>query len=172
MTTLCDLEPGQRAVVLGWVGKAPPTRLLEMGLDPYTFADSLLGVLAQRLVRTVCGECNERYVPKSDEVKDLKRHYGTKAEFDKLKVAQRTLKLARGKGCSKCFNSGYRGRLALHELLVVTPEIRKMIQEREQSDKVRAVAVKKGMSLLKQDGIKKVLAHMTDLNEVLAHTVA
>src|SRR5947208_1551813 len=95
-------------------------RLLDMGLDPFNFADALLCVLAQRLVRRVCAECKDEYHPEKEEFDELAHAYGEE-EFAKLGVKyDNDFNLFRGKGCQACNNSGYRGRAAIHELLVAT----------------------------------------------------
>jgi type II secretory ATPase GspE/PulE/Tfp pilus assembly ATPase PilB-like protein len=147
------------------------TRLLEMGLDPFTFGSSLLGILAQRLIRRVCSSCIERRAPTPDEFQELREHYGDGAGFDALRLDRRKLEIARGKGCESCFGTGYKGRLGIHELLVVTPEVRRCIQKRTEADEVGRAARHAGMVTLKQDGIRKVLQGLTDLREVLAITV-
>jgi len=147
------------------------TRLLEMGLDPFTFGSSLLGVLAQRLVRRICDKCTETYSPTSEEFEELKAQFGDKARFDALKVDRKRVSLARGKGCDACFNTGYRGRVGIHEFLVVTPPVRKLIQQKGQADAIGKAGRDAGMLTLKQDGIRKVLKGLTDLKEVMSITL-
>ncbi len=144
------------------------TRLLEMGLDAFTFGDSLLAVLAQRLVRRVCDSCREHYTPSPDEFQALRAQFGDNAKFDAMKVDRKRLQLVRGGGCELCFHTGYRGRAGIHELLVITPEIRKLVHARAESEAIRKAARAGGMMLLKQDGIRKVIEARTDLREVLA----
>jgi type II secretory ATPase GspE/PulE/Tfp pilus assembly ATPase PilB-like protein len=148
------------------------TRLLEMGLDPFTFGDSLLAVLAQRLVRRICDSCRESYTPPADEFNALRSHFGDNARFDAMKVERKKLQLVRAAGCELCFNTGYRGRAGIHELLVVTPEIRKLVHARAESAAIRKAAIASGLWLLKQDGIRKVIEGRTDLKEVLATCVS
>ncbi len=140
------------------------TRLLDMGMDPYTFGDSLLCVLAQRLLRTLCKECKERYAPAEEDWAKIRHEYGDDEGFDRLDRSK--AELARPKGCERCNRTGYRGRLGIHELLVVDDEIRHLVYEKALSSKVRAAALKKGMVMLKQDGLRKVLRGLTDLAEV------
>jgi type II secretory ATPase GspE/PulE/Tfp pilus assembly ATPase PilB-like protein len=147
------------------------TRLLEMGLDPFTFGSSLLGVLAQRLVRRICDKCTESYAPSSEEFEELKTQFGDKARFDALKVDRKRVSLGRGKGCDACFNTGYRGRVGIHEFLVVTPPVRKLIQQKGQADAIGKAGRDAGMLTLKQDGIRKVLKGLTDLKEVMSITL-
>ncbi len=142
------------------------TRLLDMGLDPYTFGDSLLAVVAQRLLRTLCKECRERYAPSEEEWTKLRHEFGDDALWDRQGWSRPKAELARPRGCDRCNKTGYRGRLGIHEELVVDDEIRHLIYGKALSSKVREAAVRKGMVMLKQDGIRKVMRGLTDLAEV------
>jgi type II secretory ATPase GspE/PulE/Tfp pilus assembly ATPase PilB-like protein len=148
------------------------TRLLEMGLDPFSFGNSLLGVLAQRLVRRICPKCVEKYAAPADDFQELRSRYGDPARFDALKVDKRRLTLARGKGCEACFNTGYKGRAGIHEFLTVGPHLRSLVQKRAQADEIGAEARANGMLTLRQDGIRKVLQGVTDLKEVMTNTMS
>ena len=144
------------------------TRLLDMDIDPFNFADALLGIMAQRLVRTLCGACKEEYAPSPDEFAELVRDYGAE-HWDKVGVSYSTsLRLFRPKGCPKCNGSGYKGRMGIHELLVATDEIKRMIQKRKPIEELRALAIREGMTTLLQDGIQKVLRGHTDFKQVRA----
>ena len=146
---------------------APETliRLLDMGMDPFNFADALLGVLAQRLVRTLCKDCKEKYHPTKDEFNVLVRSY--EGGFDALGVTYNAdLFLYKPRGCNECGNTGYRGRTGLHEILVGTNEIKSLIQNRAKMDELRKRAIKDGMTTLMQDGIRKILLGQTDLIQV------
>ena len=141
------------------------TRLLDMGMDPFNFADALLGVLAQRLVRTFCKDCKETYHPTTEEYDSLVRTYD--GDFDALGIPYKNdLLLYRPKGCSKCGNSGYRGRTGIHEILVGTEPLKSLIQGRAKMEEIRAQAIQDGMTTLMQDGIRKVLLGLTDLLQV------
>ncbi|OHB77741.1 MAG: hypothetical protein A2Z34_03070 [Planctomycetes bacterium RBG_16_59_8] len=142
------------------------TRLLDMGLDPYTFGDSLLAILAQRLVRTFCKECVEPVQPTGEEWTILRHEYGDDARFDALKMSPEKVKIGKLKGCEHCNKTGYKGRMGLHEILIVDDEIRQLIYRKAQSALVREEAIKKGMILLKQDGVRKIIMGKTDLAEV------
>ena len=142
------------------------TRLLDMGLDPFNFADALLGVLAQRLARTLCKACKEAYPASAAQVEELRQAYGA-AAFDALELGA-AVQLARGVGCADCNQSGYRGRVGLHEQLVATPEIKRLIQQRARIAEVAACAQQEGMTTLLQDGVLKVLAGVTDMPQVKA----
>jgi type II secretory ATPase GspE/PulE/Tfp pilus assembly ATPase PilB-like protein len=146
---------------------APDTiiRLLDMGMDPFNFADALLGVLAQRLVRTLCEHCKEKYHPSRKEFDALVRAYD--GEFTLLGFEYTDdFHLYRAKGCVNCGNTGYRGRTGLHELLVGTDAIKTMIQGRAKIEDIRVQAIKNGMGTLMQDGIRKVCLGFTDLIQV------
>jgi len=148
---------------------APETivRLLDMGIDPLNFADSLIGILAQRLVRTLCKKCKEEYHPTKEEYSEMIRNYGDEP-FAKLNIPYTDdLKLFRPKGCNACNNTGYRGRMGIHELLVSTDEIKRAIQKRESVESLRKTAISQGMTTLLQDGIIKVIQGHTDLHQVL-----
>ncbi len=141
------------------------TRLLDMGMDPFNFADALLGVLAQRLVRTLCKDCKEAYNPSREEFDALVRSYA--GDFDALGFKYNSdLVLYRPKGCTKCGNTGYKGRTGIHEILVGTDELKSLIQGRAKMEEIRAQAIKDGMTTLMQDGIRKILVGMTDLMQV------
>ena len=141
------------------------TRLLDMGMDPFNFADALLGVLAQRLVRTLCSDCKEKYNPTQEEFDTLVRSYA--GDFDKLGVTYNSdLVLYRPKGCPRCGNTGYRGRTGIHEILVGSDALKSLIQGRAKMEEIREQAVEDGMTSLMQDGIRKVLLGMTDLIQV------
>lgn len=159
-------------------------RLLEMGIDPFNFADALLGILAQRLVRRLCVKCREVYVPAESELDHLAELFLSDfpdpalidfAPPEKMQLlggwvraagAQGQLRLYRAKGCGACDQIGYRGRLAVHELLVASRELRALIAQRAPVAAIRAQAMKEGMRTLRQDGILKVLAGETDLEQV------
>jgi type II secretory ATPase GspE/PulE/Tfp pilus assembly ATPase PilB-like protein len=147
---------------------APETiiRLLDMGIDPLNFADSLLGILAQRLVRTLCKQCKEPYHPTTEEFEEIVESYGPKL-FGKLNIAYKDdLTLYRLKGCDKCDKSGYKGRMGIHELIVNTDEVKRLIQKHESVEVIRDVAIEQGMTTLLQDGIIKSFQGMTDFKQV------
>jgi type II secretory ATPase GspE/PulE/Tfp pilus assembly ATPase PilB-like protein len=144
------------------------TRLLDMGLDPFSFADALQGVIAQRLARTICVNCKERYRPGKEEYDALAFNYGEE-EFSRLGIPyDDRFILHNGKGCETCRGTGYKGRLGLHELLVVTDEIRSLIHSHGTVADIRKVAQAQGMTTLIQDGIVKVLQGLTDYTQVKA----
>ena len=141
------------------------TRLLDMGMDPFNFADALLGILAQRLGRTLCKDCKEKYHPSREEFDTLVRAYD--GDFEALGFEYNDdFFLYRPKGCSKCANTGYRGRTGLFEILVGTDEMKSLVQNRAKMEDIRAQAIKDGMTTLMQDGIRKVCMGVTDLIQV------
>jgi type II secretory ATPase GspE/PulE/Tfp pilus assembly ATPase PilB-like protein len=145
------------------------TRLIDMGLDPFSFADALLGVLAQRLARGLCKQCRVQYVPSDSELDELGAAYGREAFQAYLKEEHPFgLKLWKAPGCPACGKTGYKGRLGLHELLVGTDDLKRAIQRKAPIDEIRRIAAEGGMITLLQDGIRKVIEGHTDLKQVLA----
>jgi len=142
------------------------TRLIDMGIDPFNFADAMLGILAQRLVRTLCRECREAYRPEAAEIEELAAAYGP--GFEELGVDPGKLTLYRPRGCGACNNTGYRGRTGLHELLLGTDAMKAIIQRKGRVEEIREQAVADGMRTLYQDGIAKVLRGLTDIKMVRA----
>jgi type II secretory ATPase GspE/PulE/Tfp pilus assembly ATPase PilB-like protein/putative methionine-R-sulfoxide reductase with GAF domain len=147
---------------------APETivRLLEMGIDPLNFADSLLGILAQRLVRTLCKNCKEEYHPTKEDYDELVTNYGEEM-FETLNFPyNENLKLCRPVGCSKCENTGYRGRMGLHELLISSDRIKELITKKATIEQIRNASIDEGMRTLLQDGIEKIFRGFTDFSQV------
>jgi type II secretory ATPase GspE/PulE/Tfp pilus assembly ATPase PilB-like protein len=144
------------------------TRLVDMGMDPFNFADALLGVLAQRLVRKLCPECKEAYHPTRFEYEQLKRICGE--HFDsRIGIAYSDdLQLYKVKGCSVCKNTGYKGRMGLYELLIASDGIKKAVIEHGRAEEIRKLAMKEGMATLLQEGIQQVFAGATDLKQVMS----
>ena len=160
------------------------TRLLDMGMDPFNFADALLGILAQRLAKKLC-DCKESYVPDAEELRlftveyseELRHSAAWKADYagetkklieswNTLYAQDGQLKFYRHVGCDKCNKTGYKGRIGLHELLIADDGIKKLIQERARVAEVFAAAVEGGMRTLKMDGMEKVMMGLTDLKMV------
>ena len=141
------------------------TRLLDMGMDPYNFADALLCILAQRLVRTLCKDCKKKYHPTEKEFADLVHAYGGEEEYNKRCGIPYNddFTLYKANGCNACNNTGYRGRMGLHELLVGTPTMKRAIIDQKTVEEMRKLAMEEGMKTLLQDGIEKVIAGHTDL---------
>ena len=163
-------------------------RLLDMGMDPFNFADALLGILAQRLAKRLCGKCKQPYVPGAEEIKALLNEYcqellntspfkkdGKTAYENVYKDLVKSygnekgqLTLYKKTGCESCGGTGYRGRVGLHELLIGTDTMKKLIQEHARVAEMVAVALEEGMRTLKMDGIEKVLQGITDIAQVRA----
>ncbi|QPJ66847.1 MAG: GspE/PulE family protein [Candidatus Nitrohelix vancouverensis] len=144
------------------------TRLLDMGMNPLNFADALLLIVAQRLVRTLCKNCKEDYHPSREEFDTLVREYGEK-DFQKLGIEYTDDLMLKGpKGCEKCGDSGYAGRTGIHELLEGTNDMKRMVMQQSMVEQLREQAIKDGMTTLKQDGILKIFKGDCDLKQVLA----
>src|SRR6185503_11476333 len=117
-------------------------RLLDMQIEPFLVSSSLIGVLAQRLVRTICEKCRETYTVDADALKKL----GIKTEQSKF---------FRGRGCGDCKRTGYTKRVAVFELLIVDEDIRRLILAKASNKDIKAMALKKGMVSMRMDGLRK-----------------
>ena len=150
---------------------APETivRLLDLGLDPFNFSDALLGILAQRLVRTLCPECKAPYKPTDAEYDHLVEIYG-RSLFEEIGVSKNDLLLPKPVGCDHCGGTGYSGRTGIHELLATTETTRRLISGKSTVDAIREQAVNDGMRTLLQDGISKIIKGDIDLKQL--HYVA
>jgi len=138
------------------------TRLIDIGLDPFNFADALRGILAQRLVRTLCPDCKEKYQATEKEYQELKRLYDPKY-FDELNLNKKKLQLFKPKGCARCSHTGYRGRTGIHELLEGTDDVKHCIASKKSVEEIRIQGMKDGMRTLLQDGVRKIIQGDTDL---------
>ncbi len=163
-------------------------RLLDMGMDPFNFADALLGILAQRLAKRLCGKCKEPHPATDEEINALLDEYSLEllnteswkkdAKGERAKVLEFWTKefgdssgrlvVHNAKGCDTCGGTGYKGRVGLHELLIGTDKVKKDIQEHARVAQMFATALEEGMRTLKQDGIEKVLMGITDIKQVRA----
>jgi len=162
-------------------------RLLDMGMDPFNFADALLGILAQRLAKRLCKDCKQAYTPAADEVHAMLTEYcdelrNTEVWRNDPRDAENAISrdwqarfakngqftLYKAKGCPTCNDTGYKGRVGLHELLVGTDPVKRLIQERARVAQVLAEALNEGMRTLKMDGVEKVLQGITDMKQVRA----
>jgi len=141
------------------------TRLLDMGIDPFAFSDSLLCVLAQRLARRLCKNCKRVYRPEAAELEEILAEYGME-QFPASGLVVDELTIAEPVGCEKCSNTGYRGRLGIHELLECNDEMKRLIKKKPEAEEIRLGAISDGMTTLKQDGILKVFQHLTDIHEI------
>ena len=140
------------------------TRLLDLGLDPVNFSDACVGILAQRLIRTLCGKCKEEYVASDTDMAFIERQYGAQM-LDELALPS-PLKLHRAKGCEECGNTGYKGRTGVHELLGMTPELRSLVYKEASVSEMKKQATQDGMRTLVQDAIFKVIKGDTDIPQV------
>jgi type II secretory ATPase GspE/PulE/Tfp pilus assembly ATPase PilB-like protein len=198
-----DLETAQVAIESSLTGhlvlstlhtnSAPETvtRLLDMGMDPFNFADALLGVLAQRLVRRLCMKCRTAHeaspeeeeellqdylhvlegvegAPTADEVlADWRARFGARSPGDPEGSEGRLMRY-QAVGCEHCSGTGFRGRAGIHELMMVGRGLRHLIQTGARADELQRFALSEGMRTLRQDGIEKVLAGITSIEEVRA----
>lgn len=137
------------------------TRLIDIGVKPFLVASSTRALMAQRLVRRVCKQCAQPYVPTEDEMRQLG-----------LNIANtQSATFQRGKGCANCSNTGFRGRFGIFEIFVIDDDARKLIYEKVSSSVLRNRAREMGMRTLREDGIRKVLAGLTTPDEVIRATV-
>jgi type II secretory ATPase GspE/PulE/Tfp pilus assembly ATPase PilB-like protein len=130
-------------------------RLIDMGVEPFLISSSVIGVVAQRLVRTICSSCKQSYTPSEEVIRDFGAELPSNPKF------------YRGAGCKACKNSGYKGRIGVFEMLLITDKIRDLILAKTPSSQVKHVAQDAGMKTLRQDGITKVLAGVTTIDEVI-----
>ncbi|MBI4683604.1 MAG: Flp pilus assembly complex ATPase component TadA [Nitrospirae bacterium] len=137
------------------------TRLTDMGVEPFLLAPSLLGVIAQRLVRRICPKCKEAYTPSKAELLTIS-----------LDIPSEGLKFYRGAGCDNCKHTGYSGRTGIHEILVLDEKIREMITQKATAGMIRAEAAKNGFRDMRFDGLKKVMSGDTTTEELLRVTKA
>jgi type II secretory ATPase GspE/PulE/Tfp pilus assembly ATPase PilB-like protein len=143
-------------------------RLLDLGCDSFNFADAMQGVLAKRLCKRICVNCKEPYHPTVQEYDRLAHGYGRQT-WEGLGVGDReNLQLYRGRGCDACNQTGLKGRVALHELLSGSDELRNLIQNRAKTTEMQRLAEKEGMVTLVQDGVLKILAGLTTYEQVRA----
>lgn len=155
-------------------------RLLDLGLDPFNFGDALLGVVGQRLTRRLCASCRIAYTASEDELAMLAYEYcvDTGLSAERVRADWRAthagadggITLYRAHGCEECNGSGYKGRLGIHELLINSSAIKRMILNRASVAEITVQAMEEGMATLRQDGIAKVLQGYTDWEQVRALT--
>ena len=136
------------------------TRLIDLGIPPFLIQATLRGILAQRLVRTICMHCKEKFVIDAGELADMGLNLGHSG----------SLEVFRGRGCEHCRGTGYRGRTGIHEVLPYTEAIKKLTVEHTDLELLRTHAVKEGMVTLRENAIKKFLSGMTTYQEVLRVT--
>jgi type II secretory ATPase GspE/PulE/Tfp pilus assembly ATPase PilB-like protein len=131
-------------------------RLLEMGIEPFLIASSVIGVAAQRLVRVICPKCKEAYTPPVEAFRRL----NLAMDFD-------AVTFYRGKGCDHCLGTGYKGRIGVFELMMINDSIRELILKKAASHLVKQEALESGMVTLKQDAMQKILEGITTMEEAL-----
>jgi general secretion pathway protein E len=169
-----DLETAENAVQASLTGHlvfatlhtndAPSafTRLTDMGVEPFLSASSVIAVMGQRLVRALCKHCKQRYVPLVDEL--------IKIGFENPEEVRHTGEFYKAVGCDECFQTGYRGRMGIHELMLVNDEIRSLVMQNTAANLIKRAATKAGMKTLREDGAFKVLAGRTTIDEVMRVT--
>jgi len=136
------------------------TRLVDMGIEPFLVASSLVAVIAQRLIRLLCRSCKELYTPLDDEL--------TRINIDRSKVPNG--KLYRAQGCSECLGTGYSGRIGIFEILVINDEIRALTMSTADSTTIKKKGIESGMTTLRIDGAEKILKGLTSIDEVMRVT--
>lgn len=146
------------------------TRLLNLGIERVNFTDSLIGILAQRLVRTLCKECKSPYQPDEIEIEHLIELYG-KDQFEKDGNTHEQMTLYKSTGCSECGDTGYSGRTGLHEILIATSDLKKLIFDKASVIELGQQASKDGMRTLLQDGVYKVFKGDIDYSSLLSAVV-
>jgi general secretion pathway protein E len=135
------------------------TRLVDMGIEPFLVSSSVMAVLAQRLVRVLCPDCREAYLPSPSELNRVG-----------LNSVQSSTPIYRAKGCRACRNTGYRGRSAVHELMIVDDDVRELVMRKADASSIRRACTSRGMKILRQDGAERVMAGQTTIEELLRVT--
>ncbi len=138
------------------------TRLIDMNIEPFLVSSTIIGVLAQRLIRRICTDCKESYIPHEEQLREVG------ISLDQLEEAGGIL--YRGRGCDVCRHTGYRGRMGIHELLTMNDEIKRVIMETNDENAIKQIALRTGMHSLRMDGAQKALQGFTTIEEVLSVT--
>jgi len=148
------------------------TRLIDMGVEPFLASSSVIGVLAQRLVRKICPDCREKYTPAKESLQDIGLNQEEKISATTSNGPANFYggDFYQGKGCAKCMNTGYKGRISIYELMLPDDKIRNAIVAKAPTDEIRKLARSSGMLTLMEDGIEKVKAGITTMEEVLRVT--
>jgi general secretion pathway protein E len=141
------------------------SRLLDLGVEPYLASSSLIAIMAQRLVRKICPDCRQKYIPAAHELREL-------GLLDIDSSQSRGHKFFVGAGCERCFQTGYRGRTGVYELMMVNEKIQELIYERTSAGAIKKLALEEGLQTLRMDGARKVLSGITTIAEVLRVTQA
>jgi general secretion pathway protein E len=139
------------------------SRLLDLGVEPYLVSSSLIAIIAQRLVRKVCPDCKEPAKPLPHELRELGLGESVVNNGGKFFV---------GAGCERCFQTGYRGRTGIYEMMLIDEEVQNLIYKRESAGTIKRIALDEGLQTLRMDGARKVLAGITTISEVLRVTQA
>jgi general secretion pathway protein E len=138
------------------------SRLLDLGVEPYLVSSSLIAVMAQRLIRRVCPDCQQRYEPTPQELRQLGLGDAQASEG----------RFFVGAGCDRCFQTGYRGRTGVYELMMINDQIQELIYKRESAGTIKKASLNAGLQTLRMDGVRKVLVGTTTIAEVLRVTQA
>jgi type IV pilus assembly protein PilB len=135
---------------------------VDLGVEPFLLTATLEGIVAQRLVRTICPKCKESYDPKEEELMELG------LTFDDIQGRQ----LFRGRGCENCHNSGYKGRMAIFEIMAINDEMRELIMKHASTNILRDAARRSGMRTLRECGLLSIYEGLTTIDEVVRETIA
>ncbi|MBF0276519.1 MAG: Flp pilus assembly complex ATPase component TadA [SAR324 cluster bacterium] len=138
------------------------TRLIDMQVEPFLVTSTIIGVLAQRLVRRICAYCKESYVPHHEQLREV--------GISEKELESAGGKLHHGKGCGHCRDTGYHGRIAIHELLLMNDQIKQVVLETNDENAIKQEALENGMITLRMDGASKILRGMTTIEEILSVT--
>jgi type IV pilus assembly protein PilB len=157
---------------------AAPPRLIDIGIEPYLIASTVNAIMAQRLVRVICPDCKTQIKVEEETLKSLEKQFnleGLMAVLKKLDLSGKATKISelpffKGKGCDKCSNTGYKGRVGVHEILENTPEIQELIVKRATSQDIEQLAISQGMITMWQDGFIKAISGQTTIEEILRVT--
>jgi type II secretory ATPase GspE/PulE/Tfp pilus assembly ATPase PilB-like protein len=142
-------------------------RIIDIGIDPLNFADSLLGVLAQRLVRRLCDACKKPYKPTKEEYDLVTNVYGPRWLENKDRIEyNKDLRFMGKVGCEQCGQTGYKGRIAIHELMVNSEKMKALIRQKAAVSDLLTLAFADGMKTLLMDGVQKIFDGLTDLDEI------
>jgi general secretion pathway protein E len=135
-------------------------RMADMGIEPYLIVATVIGVLAQRLIRKICSACKQAYDPSPELLNTLDYSFPPGTKF------------YRGNGCDECLRSGYKGRMGIYELMTVTPKIKRLVLSRAPESAIRDSAIEEGLITLRKAGLAKVVSGITTLEEVMRVTYA
>ena len=143
------------------------SRLIDLGIKPVNFADSLLGILSQSLVRRLCTKCKKSELITEEEYQSIRDQYGDEC-FPELHISLENTLIFHAKGCKSCSMSGYQGRIAIHEVLLVNDKLKYCLRQSADLNEIKEIATQAGMRTMKQDAIKKVLQGKIDLKQALS----